>query len=175
MCAKESSEWEKLHHSSLRRTQKRRYISNFPDPHPNPVLLNTYNPTLNSLLPLPKAFFGDEVLNNIDTMSIIDSCYSGLATRDNNSLHRSVEVVSAVREEQSALANYSAFNSKTTTRKSTARLAYLISMKRGTGHKSFSFPELIDEMALKENEARMPQYKLIEGSTPIRVPLLPPT
>ena len=126
---------------------------------------NTINPRMNR-------FDEFEILGNTDIITILDSCHAGLATRGTSSAGRSAEIISAVRSEQLALGNVGKIK---TNRTFTARLSDLVARKRGRGHESLSFAELILEMQGASNEARMPTYRIVMGNAPIRISLLPPT
>lgn len=111
-----------------------------------------------------------------DCVTILDSCHSGYATRDGNLQTRCAEVVSAVREDQAAFPKGIDSARKVTTRSFTAKLAGLVSRRRGKGHESISFLDAVEELRTQSNPNRMPQFKVLFVSmAAIRVPLLLPS
>ena len=65
---------------------------------------------------------------------------------------------------------------KVTARTFTAKLSALVSHRRGKGHESISFLDAVEELKMHSNRDRMPQFKMLFGSTSaIRVPLLSPS
>lgn len=111
-----------------------------------------------------------------DCVTILDSCHSSYATRDGNLQTRRAEVVSSVREDQTTFTKGIDHTGKVTTRSFTARIAGLVSRRRGKGHESISFLDVVEELKTKSHPTRMPQFKMLFGSTAaIRVPLLLPS
>lgn len=86
----------------------------------------------------------DDGLENFDCVTIIDSCYSGLATRVGNLQTRCAEVVPSVREDQLAFSKNKDNAGKVTARSFTVKLAELISRRRGKGHESITFLDAVD-------------------------------
>lgn len=86
----------------------------------------------------------DGGLENFDSVTIIDSCHSGLATWVGNLQTRCAEVVSSVREDQLAFSKNKDNAGKVTARSFTAKLAELISRRRGKGHESITFLDAVD-------------------------------
>ena len=62
----------------------------------------TINPKLESYYHLDNHASQEETFEPFDCVTILDSCHSGYATRERNLQKRCAEVVSAVREDQSA-------------------------------------------------------------------------
>lgn len=124
---------------------KIRTILNFPD-----TLLNLQS----YLCHFKRLFFGDEVLiNEYHTTIII--------------LHRSAKAISSSDGNPPSIEELKLGHLHQGLR--------ISSQYEEESHESSIFLGLIDEMALKANEARMPQFKLVEGSRPISFPLLHPT
>lgn len=117
-----------------------------------------------------------ESLEIFDCVTILDCCHSGYATRESHVQTRCAEVLSAVREDQSAFPKGIDSAGKVTARTFTAKLSALVSHRRGKGHESISFLDAIHELKTYSNRTRMPQFKMLFGSTStVRVPLLSPS
>lgn len=112
--------------------------------------------------------FEEISLSKIDAVTILNACHVGIATRSPDETGRAAEVVSAVREDQKAFAKQSRITF-------TSRLANEIALRRGRAHASLSFPELVVELQRTSNPNRVPNFKLLTWTYPIRVPLLTPS
>lgn len=111
-----------------------------------------------------------------DCVTILDCCHSGYATRESNVQTRCAEVLSAVREDQSAFPKGIDSAGKVTARTFTAKLSALIFHRRGKGHESISFLDAVEELKAHSSRDRMPQFKMLFGSTSsVRAPLLSPS
>jgi hypothetical protein len=107
-----------------------------------------------------------------DVVMIVDSRYSGLATRAVNSMDRTVEIVAAVSATQSALGN-SRDSTMIQNRTFTARLAEQVALRTGRGATAVSFLEIVSALRVTSDPKRMPICELKMGLLPIRVPRLP--
>ncbi|KAI9784781.1 MAG: hypothetical protein M1839_001511 [Geoglossum umbratile] len=105
-----------------------------------------------------------------DVILILDSCYSGEATRGLGRAGRSVEIVASVGADQKALGNNSA---RVQNRTFTSRLADSIALRVGRGDvSSISFAEIIGDLRSTSQPKRLPEYHLQVGRVGIRVPIL---
>lgn len=102
-----------------------------------------------------------ESLEITDCVAILDCCHSGYATRQSNVQTRCAEVLSAVREDQSARLKGIDSTGKVTAQTFTARLAALVSQRRGKGHESISFLEAVEELKTQYTPNRMPNFKML--------------
>lgn len=84
--------------------------------------------------------------------------------------------MSAVREDQAAFPKGIDSAGKFTARTFTAKLAALVSRRRGKGPNSISFLDAVEELKAQCNPNRMPQFTMLFGSTAaVHVPLLLPS
>jgi hypothetical protein len=122
-------------------------------------------------LTLQSLYIEDNTFRDADVILILDSCYSGAATRDSPLTTRSVEVVAAVKATQAALGNDSEM-ARVQNHTFTSKLADLVSWYVGRGDSSISFVELISELRRVSHPERSPGYCLRAGQVGIRVPIL---
>ena len=109
---------------------------------------------------------------NSDVLLILDSCYSGIATRNTTPTSQSVEIVAAVGDTQKALGNRSDIGG-IQNRTFTSKLANLIAIQVGRPeNSSVSFADLISELRRVGQPDRLPEYRLRVGKVGIRVPIL---
>lgn len=117
-----------------------------------------------------------ESMEIFDCVTILNCCHSSYATRESNVQTRSAEVLSAVREDQSAFPKAIDSAGKVTARNFRSKLSAQVSHRRGKGHESISFLAAVEELKTHSNRNRMPQFKILFGSTSaVRVPLLSPS
>ena len=113
----------------------------------------------------------DQPLADTDIVLILDSCFSGTATRATNIEDRSVEIVASVGQSQMALGNIPDL-ARVQYRTLTSRLADEVARQVGQGASSIAFVDLIENLRLTSQPQRMPEYKLRVGKVGIRVPNL---
>jgi hypothetical protein len=114
----------------------------------------------------------DPAFERTDVVFIIDSCYSGQATRGLGAIGRSVEIIASVGADQKALGNVSN-SSRVQNRTFTSRLADRIAVRVGRNDSSsISFAEIIGELRRESRPERLPEYELHVGRVGIRVPIL---
>ncbi|KAI9861217.1 MAG: hypothetical protein M1813_005390 [Trichoglossum hirsutum] len=126
----------------------------------------------------PKMFFvGSDELTNVDfektdMVLILDSCYSGQATRGFKAAGRSVEIICSVSANQKALENASDL-ARVQNRTFTCRLADAVAQHVSKGDSSsISFVDIVEELRGKSLPDRLPEYSLHVGRVGIRVPIL---
>jgi hypothetical protein len=116
------------------------------------------------------AYENEDPLRDTDVVLIIDSCYSGHATRG-QALGRSVEIIAAVGAEQRAFGNPSEL-ARVQRRTFTSRLADEVAIRACRGNRSVSFAEIVGVLRNASNPDRLPEYQLRMGRVGTRVPLL---
>ncbi|KAI9766247.1 MAG: hypothetical protein M1840_006661 [Geoglossum simile] len=107
----------------------------------------------------------DSTFCDADIILILDSHYSGAATRDSPLTTRSVEVVAAVKADSEIIAEI-----KNDT--FTSRLAEMVLQHVRRGDSSISFAELVSELRESNYPDRYPEYWLRTGRVGVRVPVL---
>lgn len=111
----------------------------------------------------------EEAFQNTDAVLILDSCFSGLATRGTDDRNRSVEIIASVGLDQSAHGN-SSDNARLQNKTFTSQLADEISRRIGNQEiTSISFAEVIDELRRTGHPERLPQYRLQLGRVGVRI------
>lgn len=111
-------------------------------------------------------------MNKVDVVTILDCCYSGLATRGGEQPDRSVEIVAALQTDQLDLGNGS-YNIRVKNNTVTSRLASEAALAIGRGATSISMSELVAVLRDKTaDKSRMCDYNLNLGGKGIRIPHL---
>lgn len=114
----------------------------------------------------------EKKLERVDVVIILDSCFSGNATRATPLTERTVELIAAVSADQLALGNPSD-SARTVARTFTARLAGEVAIRRGREEKSVLLSEVIETLRSHSNAERLPLFQTVAGSKSIRIPLKP--
>lgn len=114
----------------------------------------------------------EKKLERVDVVIILDSCFSGNATRATPLTERTVELIAAVSADQLALGN-SSDSARTVARTFTARLAGEVAIRRGREEKSVLLSEVIETLRSHSNAERLPLFQTVAGSKSIRIPLKP--
>ena len=107
-----------------------------------------------------------------DVILLLDSCYSGVATRGVKPLSRSVEVIAAIGVTQQALGNHANI-SRIQNQTFTSRLADKVAYQLAQGQTAFSMNSLVIELQARRNLERQPQYNLQVGNLPIWILITP--
>ncbi|KAI9673864.1 MAG: hypothetical protein M1817_002070 [Caeruleum heppii] len=118
-------------------------------------------------------FFGNDFgLDQTDVVLILDSCFSGLATRGLLDQDRSVEILASVGTTQQALGNHPDL-ARVQNRTFTSRLTDEVVRRVGRRNtSSVSFAEVVGELRRQSHAQRLPQYHLHLGKLGIRIPIL---
>lgn len=103
----------------------------------------------------------------LDVVFIIDSCYSGLATRKNQSAKRIIEVIAAVNASGTTLGN-NPMSPRKQARKFTSKIADQFALLKGKKADSIDFATTAAILAA-ESPVKKPTYTLIMGTTNICV------
>lgn len=128
----------------------------------------------------PRSFqFTDAFLNHIgknsdfqnhdpavDVVLIIDSCFSGAATRAVSNVSRVVEILAACGSDKSTFGN--PMGVRTQNRTFTAKLASLVARQKGKGQ-AMSFAEMMSVLRSESPQIK-PFYELHLGSSSVRLP-----
>ena len=117
----------------------------------------------------------EEYLNETDVVLILDSCYSGLATRGSETAQRSVEIIASVDAEHQALGNIPSGRVRIQNNTFMSRLANDITHRVSyLCARSLSMSNIIGELRARCSVNRLPQYHLRLGHVGIRIPVLVP-
>lgn len=103
----------------------------------------------------------------LDVVFIIDSCYSGITTRKDQSVKRIVEVIAAVDASGTALGN-DLTNPKKQARTFTSKIADHLALLKGKKTDAIDFATIAATLTA-ESPVKKPTYKLIMGTTSICV------
>lgn len=113
----------------------------------------------------------DESPSTTDVVLILDSCYSGAATRGIEKNARSVEVVASVGMDQKAFGNRPD-PARTQNRTFTSRLFKEVAIRVSRGEASISLAQVVEALRRESNPDRRPEYRLQLGRVGIRIPVL---
>ena len=106
-----------------------------------------------------------------DVCLILDSCYSGAATRTTQSSNFTAELVAAVGPQQKVLDNWFAL-ARLQNKTFTSRLTDEIAREVGRGMSTINLNDFIATLRQNSSADRMPIYQLKAGISEIRIPNL---
>ena len=115
----------------------------------------------------------EAIFPTTDIIMILDSCFSGRATRGILPVQRSLEVLAAVGATQTAFGNdTSRIRGQNIT--FTNKLVTAVSRRISRGESSVAFADVVSELVKDAHSTRRPEYRLVLGKAGVRIPLSGP-